>query len=210
MKHVQWLGDGPISFPLPGHATVYTFQPKIRNIVDDAVWRALIDPTSGPARPYLSAKRLRVTTPGGGADQQQSAAVSRSFSPAPPQAAAPLDDKVAAENATLKAELAKLQARFAKLSEIDAANEAAAAEAPDESDDEAGDDSGSDEAEAMDLPSTLPDPSSMSVAKLGKLVEDLDSDDLEFLLAAEKSGKNRAGAVDLLKAAIAKASGDED
>lgn len=203
VKHVQWLGDGPISFPLPGHATVYTLKPKIRNVIDGDVWKALIDPRNGPALPYLKARKLRVTTPGGGADEQETAAVGRSYSPSPPAPMPAADDKLAVENSMLKAQLAKLEARFAKMEELEAA--AGDADEPDAAD-------SGDEPEAEDPEADLPDPGSLSVAKLGGLIEGLEVFELEDLLERERAGKNRSGAVDLLSHAIAKAAaeGDED
>lgn len=203
--HVQWMGDGPISFPLPGSASTYTLKPKIRNVIDGDVWAALINPTDGPALPYLSAKRLRVTTPGGGADAMEVAKASRLVSPVRPT-------QSDAETEALRERLAQMEARLARMVEKyepdpevyefdpdagpDDEPEAAPESAP-ESDHEpnGGDD--------------LPDPGSMSVAKLAKAIEGLGADALELVLEAEKAGKNRSGAVDMLTAALAKAGGDE-
>lgn len=203
-KYIQWLGTGPIKFELPSRGRVYTFKPKIRNKVDADVWDELRDPVSGPARVYVERKMLRPTTPGAGADVQESAGVSRAIAPAPPPPAPSNDPELREENKRLKAEIARLASRLAQLDEGKVEQEIRvgpkAKPSPEPKLEVAAprtsiepEPSGVDESAGVD-------PSSMSVDALEQAIKGLSLDDLEPILDAERAGKHRKGALAAIEA----------
>jgi hypothetical protein len=228
--YIHYKGNGPLTIPYPPRGAEYTFKPACKNIVDGEVWNDLSKP-GGPAFVFLK-KFGRTSKPGAGDLSHRVTPVKmppKTARQTPAERASDQRDLVAAQ----QAEIDRLRDQLAAAASTEpAVDEDLAADQFEESEQDGRDSelaelralvqsqaaridellAAAKPAVAKPVPAPEPvsdavgaiDPSKLAVNKLPKALEGLDLDELERIKTAEQGGRNRAGAIEVIDAAINK------